>query len=231
MPTSTRIPQRRRWDGTPYGCPGGMTLIELLIALAIGALIFTVVFSVTVTVSTTLQRQEDWRLIHTPAAAAVDGLTRDLFCAAIPAYATQDVFVLKQEPIGSNGMASLQLFSAVEDSASTHIRAYDIRHITYSVQTNRGGQLSLIRLETSLSTPGATGQVESLADDIGEFHISVFDGAAWTNGWRANAGSPLPCAARIALRSQTDSRVCSTEILIPAGLRIVATNFTGGSRP
>lgn len=196
----------------------GITLIETLVSVVVLVILLATVFSIHHTVSATLSFQRNCLKTWVPAASAMDNVLRDLRCCT-PIGATGDQFMLTLDE--RTGCSSLAFESIPAPPATNDLANAPAYQIRYSVQFSNDSDYagSLIREVGSLNRNHSGTALETLAENISLFRVSVFDGKNWTDAWMSGKTKSLPTAARITL-SCTDTvttNTITTATIIPAG--------------
>jgi type II secretion system protein J len=210
-------------DRPAHGQPqAGLTLIETIVAVSIFALIAAVSLSVYRTVSDTLAHQDRWRREWVPAAAALDGMRRDLACACAPVTVADRVFVLDPGRDDGQDSSLLTCYTATpsDDPASPSRLAVD--RVSYAVRPGSGAEGGdLYREACRLDDRGSPGspRAEIVARRVTRFSAAVHDGRQWTTKWVTGQGRGLPRAARLTLVFTEGGRprTLETSAYMPAG--------------
>lgn len=199
----------------------GLTFIELLLALAISVLIAGVVLSVLITTWNSIQSQLDWRTNQEPAARALDLMQRDMACALIPVSTTNPPIVLESDGVTSN-LVTLSFYTCVPSEPQPS-RIYGIRHVSYTFRRETPlAAGALTRAVTPFRVPpegACPAETLSVARNIANARVALFDGTNWVSGWTAT--NSLPRAARFSLEIESDrvsARTFSASALIPSGM-------------
>jgi hypothetical protein len=201
-----------------------MVLVELLIAATIAALLIAVILTVYGSILNTVTIQNLWREKTTPAASALDVISRDLACAVIPFGVTNQPFTA--EFTGTSGEKfQMSFYSAfpVSSGTSNDWRNYSISRVCYSWQAGGGTNgFVLTRKCNPFRVPSRnlSPAEENKWPGIKKINIAFFDGSAWTNQWGKSTNT-LPQSARIGfITGENDSREISSEVFINASRQI-----------
>ena len=199
--------------------PGsGTTLIELLLAIVIALLVIGAVFSMYHTATRVVETQDAVESGPAAAARALEGIVRDLQCAALPEETPDCRFLLGPAKGEDAGEVHLG-FCTAGRPAGDDTRWVDFQKVLYRFRPGSDRDGVLARETTPLAGPGSGEPVEEdLVQRVEEMEMEAFDGTDWVAEWK-QGGLPRGVRFRLVIGGQA----YAAEAFIPVACVVTST--------
>ena len=201
----------------------GFTILEALLSLVIAVLILSTVYSVHQTIQTVRHSAEDREEGPVAAMRILNGLSRDLVCAAPLEQAAALDLLTPPENTNASELALLT-FAASEDDAD--LEWASIQRVHYLLRETADQRRMLVKEITPHPFTEETHVITNiLLNPVTAFRVEVLSAGKWLNTCRGTSSDSWPGAVRITLQRDETEEAFQTEVFLPAGT-VVSSSLT-----